>query len=56
MRGSAASDVITPGEPPLTLEFGNPNATVLVRLNASARNWSLNRSVRANVRDSEASS
>jgi len=24
IRGSAASDVITPGEPPLTLAFGRP--------------------------------
>ena len=55
IRGSAASDVITPGEPPLTFALGRPNATVLVRLNASARNCSLIRSVIVKLREIETS-
>ena len=55
MRGSAASEVITPGDPPLTFAFGNPKATVFVRLNASARNCSLIRSVMTKLRETETS-
>ena len=55
MRGSAASEVMTPGEPPLTLALGRPKATVLVKLKLSARICNLMRSVNEKVRDRETS-